>query len=62
MARNPDPQFTTQGAYRQLDETVARYGLMEGPNEGQRGIAMAAAPSRQKARRKTVRKLRLRLS
>ena len=33
MARNPDPQFTTQGAYRQLDETVAALGPMAGPGD-----------------------------
>src|SRR5438445_2374706 len=42
-----DPQFTTQGAYRQLDETVAAAGgPLPGPREGQGGGRRKMSPPR----------------
>ena len=53
--RELDPQFTTQGAYRQLDETVAAFGLMMGPREGQHGVPHKKSPPPARAGRQTVR-------
>ena len=43
-----DPQFTTQGAYRQIESTG------EGPGEGQRGRPRKKAPPRERPRRPSV--------
>ena len=45
---NGDPQFTTQGVYRQAEP------IYSGPGEGQGGERKRAAPPTRKPRRKTI--------